>query len=302
MGEIAAGSLWLAGAPLSEVVCRTTCVAQDRCGTAARRPMPVSDQRITHHLRHFIFERDGHRLAGLRPFGYMRSGRRLFPTGSARIVYGEHALDSYWRLAGALPTTPPPPDRVHLRVSGGGCGRDALAKGAGVRLVTSCWCRSLAAPLKSSTKSGRVSLRTGATAAGSIPIRGSRHRDGTRPDEMDAARAVCPQAKLLENSILPLRRAARRCADDRQRHRARSHGGVGPAASCSAMLGPTRIEQWGPRGPGLNRAALSGMAVGGRGRGTERWSCCPLSATFVPSYAGARMPSISGYQVPSVTM
>ena len=52
------------------------------------------------------------RLAGLRPFGYAVEGRSLFLKGLARIVYGEHALDSYWRLAGVLGDPTPVPPRV----------------------------------------------------------------------------------------------------------------------------------------------------------------------------------------------
>ncbi len=42
------------------------------------------------------------RTAGLRPFGFAVEGRSFLLKRTAKIVYGEHALDSYWRLTGAL--------------------------------------------------------------------------------------------------------------------------------------------------------------------------------------------------------
>ena len=70
------------------------------------------------------------------------------------------------------------------------------------------------------------------------------------PDEVNAARAVCPQARLLEKLDLGpysavLRDAALTIANDTgPGHMAASVGG-----KLLSVLGPTKIEQWGPRGP-----------------------------------------------------
>lgn len=70
------------------------------------------------------------------------------------------------------------------------------------------------------------------------------------PDEMDAARAICPQAKLLPKLDLGpycavLGDAALTIANDTgPGHMAASVGG-----RLLSVLGPTKIEQWGPRGP-----------------------------------------------------
>ncbi len=72
------------------------------------------------------------------------------------------------------------------------------------------------------------------------------------PDEVDAARAVLPSAKLLIKLDLGpyaavLRRAALTIANDTgPGHMAASVGG-----NLLSVLGPTRIEQWGPRGPNV---------------------------------------------------
>ena len=70
------------------------------------------------------------------------------------------------------------------------------------------------------------------------------------PDEMDMARTSCPQAKLLPQLDLGpycavLRDAALTIANDTgPGHMAASVGG-----RLLSVLGPTKIEQWGPRGP-----------------------------------------------------
>jgi len=194
------------------------------------------------------------RLAGLRPFGYAVEGRRLFLTGSARIVYGEHALDSYWRLAGALLNdATPPPDRVHLRVSAAAdvAARDALAS-AGVQPGY-----VVLVPFAGGTfeKLDKKWPRFAALAQRLMVDPQFAGRDivmAPGPDEMDAARAVCPHAKLLEKLDLGpyaalLRDAALTIANDTgPGHMAASAGG-----KLLSVLGPTRIEQWGPRGPGV---------------------------------------------------
>jgi len=194
------------------------------------------------------------RLAGLRPFGYAVEGRSLFLKGSARIVYGEHALDSYWRLAGAfLNDATPPPDRVHLRVSTAAdtIARDALAK-AGVRpgyVVLVPFAGGTFEKLdKKWPRFGELAQRL----LGNPSFAGRDVVMAPGPDEVNAARAVCPQARLLEKLDLGpysavLRDAALTVANDTgPGHMAASVGG-----KLLSVLGPTKIEQWGPRGPGV---------------------------------------------------
>ena len=70
------------------------------------------------------------------------------------------------------------------------------------------------------------------------------------PDEMDAARAICSRSKLLPKLELGpyaavLRDAALTISNDTgPGHMAASVGGT-----LLSVLGPTKIEQWGPRGP-----------------------------------------------------
>ena len=188
------------------------------------------------------------RLAGLKPFGYAVEGRSILLTKSTPIVYGEHALDSYWRLTSALlddKTLAPP--AVQLRVS------DQARKTARAEL-------------------DRAEVRPGYIVL--VPFAGgtfekldkkwphfaqlaqrlaSAGRDlvmAPGPDEMDIARAICPQAKLLPQLDLGpycavLRDAALTIANDTgPGHMAASVGG-----RLLSVLGPTKIEQWGPRGP-----------------------------------------------------
>ncbi len=72
------------------------------------------------------------------------------------------------------------------------------------------------------------------------------------PDEIEAAKSVCPSAKLLIRLDLGpyaavLRGAGLTIANDTgPGHMAASVGG-----RLLSVLGPTKIEQWGPRGPNV---------------------------------------------------
>lgn len=186
------------------------------------------------------------RTAGLRPFGYAVEGRSVFLKGTASIVYGEHALDSYWRLAGAfLNDATPPPAAVQLRVSEAAnqLATGALAQ-AGVRpgyVVLVPFAGGTFEKLdKKWPHFAALAERLHATGRDIVMAPG--------PDEMEAARVVCPQAKLLPKLDLGpyaavLRDAALTIANDTgPGHMAASVGGA-----LLSVLGPTKIEQWGPR-------------------------------------------------------
>ncbi len=195
------------------------------------------------------------RLAGLRPFGYAVEGRSLFLKGSTRIVYGEHALDSYWRLAGAFRgDATPPPDRVHLRVStaADAVARDALAQ-AGVRPGYVVLVPFAGGTFEKLDKKWPRFAELAQTLLADSRFAGRDIVMAPGPDEMDAARAVCPQAILLAKLDLGpycalLRDAALTIANDTgPGHMAASVGG-----NLLSVLGPTKVEQWGPRGPNVS--------------------------------------------------
>jgi len=191
------------------------------------------------------------RLAGLRPFGYAVEARSLWLKGRARIVYGEHALDSYWRLAGAfLDDTTPPPSRAELRISTAAeaLAREALAA-AGVRpgyVVLVPFAGGTFEKLdKKWPHFAALAERLSASGRDLVLAPG--------PDEVAMARALCPSAKRLERLALGpyaavLRDASLTIANDTgPGHMAASVGG-----RLLSVLGPTKVEQWGPRGPGVH--------------------------------------------------
>ena len=188
------------------------------------------------------------RAAGLKPFGYAVEGRSILLTKSAPIVYGEHAMVSYWRLISHfLDDQTPPPDAVKLRISAAAdlAAQNALDT-AGVQPGF-----IVLVPFAGGTfeKLDKKWPHFAALASALV----STGRDivmAPGPDEMDAARAICPTAKLLPKLELGpyaavLRDAALTISNDTgPGHMAASVGG-----KLLSVLGPTKIEQWGPRGP-----------------------------------------------------
>ena len=188
------------------------------------------------------------RFAGLKPFGYAVEGRSFLLKKTAPIVYGEHALDSYWRLTSALlDDNALNPQAAHLKVSQNAneAARAAL-QSAGVRpgyIVLVPFAGGTFEKLdKKWPLFAPLAERLAATGRDLVMAPG--------PDDMDAARALCPQAKLLPKLDLGpycavLRDAALTIANDTgPGHMAASVGG-----RLLSVLGPTKIEQWGPRGP-----------------------------------------------------
>ena len=191
------------------------------------------------------------RAAGLKPFGYAVEGRGILLTKSAPIVYGEHALESYWRLTSHfLNDQAPPPDAVKLRISAAADlgAKNALDAAAGVKAGY-----IVLVPFAGGTfeKLGKKWPHFAALAA-ALAATGRDIVMAPGPDEMDAARAVCPTAKLLPKLELGPYAAVMRDAaltisnDTGPGHMAASVGG-----NLLSVLGPTKIEQWGPRGPNV---------------------------------------------------
>ena len=188
------------------------------------------------------------RAAGLKPFGYAVEGRSLLLTQSAPIVYGEHALDSYWRLTSHfLCDQTPPPDAVRLRVSAAA----DLAARAALNAANVKPGYIVLVPFAGGTfEKLDKKWPHFAALAGALASTGRDIVMAPGPDEVDAARAVCSTAKLL--SGLPLgpyaavmRDAALTISNDTgPGHMAASVGG-----NLLSVLGPTKIEQWAPRGP-----------------------------------------------------
>ena len=188
------------------------------------------------------------RAAGLKPFGYAVEGRSILLTESAPIVYGEHALQSYWRLASHfLNDQTPPPDAVQLRIS---AAVDLAAKNAlvaaGVKAGYIVLVPFAGGTFEKLDKKWPhfVALATALATTGRDIVM------APGPDEMDTARNVCPSAKLLPKLALGPYAAVMRDAaltisnDTGPGHMAASVGG-----NLLSVLGPTKIEQWGPRGP-----------------------------------------------------
>jgi heptosyltransferase II len=191
------------------------------------------------------------RTAGLKPFGYAVEGRSILLAKSAPIVYGEHALDSYWRLTSHfLNDQTPPPSAVKLRVSSAAnqAAQEALAA-AGVRPGYIVLVPFAGGTFEKLDKKWPHF----AALANSLAATGRDIVMAPGPDEMDAAREVCPAAKLLPKLALGpyaavLRDAALTISNDTgPGHMAAAVGGA-----LLSVLGPTKIEQWGPRGPRIN--------------------------------------------------
>ena len=188
------------------------------------------------------------RAAGLKPFGYAVEGRSLLLKKSASIVYGEHAIDSYWRLTSLfLNDATPPPASVALRVSADADRQasEALAS-AGVAPGY-----VVLVPFAGGTFE-KLDKKWPHFAALAAALKATGRDIVMAPgiDEMDAARAVCPSAKLLPKLALGPYAAVMRDAaltisnDTGPGHMAASTGG-----NLLSVLGPTKVEQWGPRGP-----------------------------------------------------
>ena len=188
------------------------------------------------------------RAAGLKPFGYAVEARSLLLNRSAPIVYGEHAIDSYWRLTSHfLNDQSPPPDAVKLRISSVA---DRLASvalaSAGVRPGYVVLVPFAGGTFEKMDKKWPhfKALADALAATGRDIVM------APGPDEMEAARAVCPTAKLLPKLELGPYAAVMRDAaltisnDTGPGHMAASVGG-----HLLSVLGPTKAEQWGPRGP-----------------------------------------------------
>ena len=197
------------------------------------------------------------RFAGLKPFGYAVEGRSFLLKKHAPIVYGEHALDSYWRLTSAL--------LDDLAAAAATDASDALAPiSATLKISPHASELARAALDDANVRPGYVVLVpfAGGTfekldkkwplfnrLAERLALSGRDLVMAPGPDEMDIARAVYPAAKLLPNLELGpygavMRDAALTIANDTgPGHMAASIG-----ARLLSVLGPTKIEQWGPRG------------------------------------------------------
>jgi len=190
------------------------------------------------------------RTAGLRPFGFAVEGRSFLLKKTAKIVYGEHALDSYWRLTCAfLGDTAPPPRAVQLRTSvAADAAAEAALAAAGVRAGYIVLVPFAGGTFEKLDKKwphfAALAQRLADTGRDIVMAPG--------PDEVEAAKAVCPSAKLLVRLDLGpyaavLRNAGLTIANDTgPGHMAASAGG-----RLLSVLGPTKIEQWGPRGPNV---------------------------------------------------
>lgn len=191
------------------------------------------------------------RAAGLKPFGFGAEARSFLLTRSAKIVYGEHALDSYWRLTSAfLNDAANAPSQATLAISPAAEKRardtlDAAGVGGGYIVMV---------PFAGGTfekldKKWQGFPELARYLASDSETRASQVVLAPGPDEEQEARARFPQAKFLTRLDLGayaavMRDAALTIANDTgPGHMAASVNG-----RLLSVLGPTKIEQWGARG------------------------------------------------------
>lgn len=218
-------------------------------------PMRVADSGFDQRINAITFATSfssalDMRTAGLRPFGFAVEGRSFLLRRTARIVYGEHALDSYWRLTGAfLNDGTPPPSAVQFRTSAAAdATAEAALAAAGVHpgyVVLVPFAGGTFEKLDKKWPHFAALAQRLANCGRDIVM-------APGPNEVEAAKAVCPSAKLLIKLDLGpyaavLRNAGLTIANDTgPGHMAASVGG-----RLLSVLGPTKIEQWGPRGPNV---------------------------------------------------
>jgi heptosyltransferase II len=190
------------------------------------------------------------RAAGLRPYGFGAEGRSIMLAGRAKIVYGEHALDSYWRLTSAfLSDNTPPPGATTYRVSDAANreARDAI-EAAGIRAGYIVLVPFAGGTFEKIDKKwagfGELSARLAALDRDMVLAPG--------PDEEQEARERFPQAKVLSRIGLGayaaiMRDAALTIANDT----GPGHMAASVSGKLLSVLGPTKIEQWGARGPNV---------------------------------------------------
>jgi heptosyltransferase II len=187
------------------------------------------------------------RSAGLKAYGFAVEGRSLLLAGHTKIVYGEHALDSYWRLVNTFLATPlASPAHVQLRISNtADIEARAALETAGVRKNYIVLVPFAGGTFEKLDKKwdGFPALVSRLNCANHDLVL------APGPDEEADARARFPTAKIL--SRLPLgaycailRDAALTIANDT----GPGHMGASVGGKLLSVLGPTKVEQWGARG------------------------------------------------------
>jgi heptosyltransferase II len=188
------------------------------------------------------------RFAGLRAFGYAVEARSMFLARSAKIVYGEHAMHSYWRLAGALlHNDAPPPAQVNLRVS------DA-ARSAASQALASAGVRAgyvVAVPFAGGTFE-KLDKKWPHFAAFVDRLIESTGRDvvlAPGPDEIELSKRAFPRAKLLTSLALgPYAAVLEQSALTVSNDTGPGHMAASVGAKLLSVLSPTKVEQWGALG------------------------------------------------------
>lgn len=188
------------------------------------------------------------RFAGLRAYGYAVEARSFLLARSAPIVYGEHAMHSYWRLVNALVgDTEPPPPSVTLKVSD-------RAKREAAQALAEANVRNdyiVAVPFAGGTfeKLDKRWPHFASWVAQNAPTLGRDIVLAPGPDEIEMAKTHFPAAKLLPKLSLGayaalMQNAALTVSNDTgPGHMAASVGG-----KLLSVLGPTKREQWGALG------------------------------------------------------
>lgn len=194
------------------------------------------------------------RLAGFRVSGYADDGRSLLLAQRQRPRPEAHTLQSFWQLAcGLVGVERAPPERIGMRIAPAALDRaHALVRARGWHDGYLCIAPfATGVMVRSSKKWPRFPAFVQAIARDGLPVVVC-----PGPGELDEARAVYPQAQVVEN--LPLDTYAALLQGARvvvANDTGPAHVAAAVGAPLVSVLGPTRVAQWAPWGP--NVTALS---------------------------------------------
>jgi heptosyltransferase-2 len=190
------------------------------------------------------------RLAGFQVSGYARDGRSLLLARRLKPGSGQHAAESFWTLACEMTgQTLPMPERLALPIAD-------TARAQGLRIAH-----------EQAGSDGYICIAP--FAAGTVhklPKKWPRFpefvqqlaREGLPilicpgPGEVEEARSLYPQARIVEN--VPLDAYAALLAGSRlvvANDTGPAHIAAAVGAPLISVLGPTKVEQWSPWGPNV---------------------------------------------------